>query len=95
MRWTRPGEGEKVEGGQEGVVKAIEVNYEKDVMDEFLKPIIVVGDEGRIKGVSNISSFPSPLTVQQIMIPYSSSITGLTVCAKSSVFSVSPTRLWK
>lgn len=46
------GEGEKVEGGKEGLVKAIEENYKKDVTDEFLKPIIVNGDEGRIKGES-------------------------------------------
>jgi len=51
------GEGEKVEGGQEGIVKAIEANYAKDVTDEFLKPIIVDGDEGRIKGASNVSCF--------------------------------------
>ena len=44
------GEGEKVEGGKEGLVKAIEENYKKDVTDEFLRPIIVNGDEGRIKG---------------------------------------------
>ena len=44
------GEGEKVEGGEEGLVKVIEENYKKDVTDEFLKPIIVNGDEGRIKG---------------------------------------------
>ena len=44
------GEGEKVEGGKEGLIKAIEGNYKKDVTDEFLKPIIVNGDEGRIKG---------------------------------------------
>lgn len=44
------GEGEKVEGGQEGLIKTIEGNYKKDVTDEFLKPIIVNGDEGRIKG---------------------------------------------
>ncbi|KAJ3513802.1 hypothetical protein NLJ89_g2742 [Agrocybe chaxingu] len=43
------GVGEPVEGGQEGVVKAIEGNYAKDVTDEFLKPIIVNGDAGRIK----------------------------------------------
>jgi 2,3-bisphosphoglycerate-independent phosphoglycerate mutase len=38
--------------GEEGkdVIKAIEANYAKDVTDEFLKPIIVNGDEGRIKG---------------------------------------------
>ena len=34
----------------EDVVKAIEAEYEKDITDEFLKPIIVNGDEGRIKG---------------------------------------------
>jgi 2,3-bisphosphoglycerate-independent phosphoglycerate mutase len=39
--------------GEEGkdVIKAIEANYAKDVTDEFLKPIIVNGDEGRIKGL--------------------------------------------
>jgi 2,3-bisphosphoglycerate-independent phosphoglycerate mutase len=31
-------------------VKAIEARYEKDETDEFLKPIIVNGDSGRIKG---------------------------------------------
>ena len=38
--------------GEEGhdVIKAIENNYAKDVTDEFLKPIIVNGDKGRIKG---------------------------------------------
>jgi len=44
------GVGEKVEQGQEGIVKAIEASYENDVTDEFFKPIIVNGDEGRIKG---------------------------------------------
>ncbi|KIP11081.1 hypothetical protein PHLGIDRAFT_84249 [Phlebiopsis gigantea 11061_1 CR5-6] len=39
------GEGEK----GEDVVAVIEENYKKDVTDEFLKPIIVNGDEGRIK----------------------------------------------
>ncbi|KAF7981408.1 hypothetical protein HWV62_33919 [Athelia sp. TMB] len=33
----------------EDVVKTIEAEYEKDITDEFLKPIIVNGDEGRIK----------------------------------------------
>ena len=45
-------EGEKVEGGKEGLVKAIEENYKKNVADEFLKPIIVNGDEGMTKGES-------------------------------------------
>jgi len=39
------GEGEK----GEDFVKAIEERYKKDETDEFLKPIIVNGDEGRIK----------------------------------------------
>ncbi|KAI5120565.1 hypothetical protein M0805_002515 [Coniferiporia weirii] len=39
------GEGEKVEDA----VKAIEERYKKGETDEFLKPIIVNGDEGRIK----------------------------------------------
>ncbi|KAF9035638.1 PGM protein [Panaeolus papilionaceus] len=51
------GVGEKAEGGQEGVVKAIEANYEKDVTDEFLKPIIVNGDEGRIKDEDTLFFF--------------------------------------
>ena len=40
------GEGEKAEDP----VKAIEERYKKDETDEFLKPIIVDGDAGRIKG---------------------------------------------
>lgn len=50
------GVGEKVEetkeGEDSGVVKAVEENYKKDVTDEFLKPIIVNGDAGRVKGMS-------------------------------------------
>lgn len=42
------GQGEAAEGGD--YVKAIEARYEKDETDEFLKPIIVNGDTGRIKG---------------------------------------------
>jgi 2,3-bisphosphoglycerate-independent phosphoglycerate mutase len=34
----------------EDPVKAIEESYKKDITDEFFKPIIVNGDEGRIKG---------------------------------------------
>ncbi|KAI0299962.1 hypothetical protein BC826DRAFT_720379 [Russula brevipes] len=41
------GQGEAAEGGD--YVKAIEARYEKDETDEFLKPIIVNGDAGRIK----------------------------------------------
>ncbi|KAF9068656.1 cofactor-independent phosphoglycerate mutase [Rhodocollybia butyracea] len=43
------GEGENLVDSQTGAVDAIKANYEKDVTDEFLKPIIVNGDEGRIK----------------------------------------------
>lgn len=42
------GKGEAVEGGD--YIKVIEARYEKDETDEFLKPIIVNGDTGRIKG---------------------------------------------
>ena len=43
------GQGEAV--GEDGdYVKAIEARYEKEETDEFLKPIIVNGDSGRIKG---------------------------------------------
>jgi 2,3-bisphosphoglycerate-independent phosphoglycerate mutase len=48
------GEGEVVEGGD--IVKAIESRYEKDETDEFLKPIILCGEEGRIKGLSKLLS---------------------------------------
>ena len=44
------GVGEKVEGGQDGLVKLLEENYAKDVTDEFFKPIIVNEEKGRIKG---------------------------------------------
>lgn len=42
------GEGDKAEDP----VKAIEERYKKDETDEFLKPLIVNGDSGRIKGES-------------------------------------------
>ena len=43
------GQGEAV--GEDGdYVKVIEARYEKEETDEFLKPIIVNGDSGRIKG---------------------------------------------
>ncbi|KAJ6608969.1 cofactor-independent phosphoglycerate mutase [Mycena sp. CBHHK59/15] len=42
------GEGEALDGGK-AAVDAIQGNYEKDVTDEFLKPIVVNGDAGRIK----------------------------------------------
>ena len=43
------GEGEDGTG-QDGIVDVIKQNYEKDITDEFLKPINVNGKEGRIKG---------------------------------------------
>lgn len=46
------GVGESLTGdSKEGAVGAIKENYEKDLTDEFLKPIIVNGEEGRIKGL--------------------------------------------
>jgi 2,3-bisphosphoglycerate-independent phosphoglycerate mutase len=43
------GEGEGGKGA-EGIIEVIKGNYDKDITDEFLKPIIVNGDAGRIKG---------------------------------------------
>ncbi|KAF8889840.1 cofactor-independent phosphoglycerate mutase [Infundibulicybe gibba] len=42
------GEGEDGKG-HEGIVDVIKANYEKDITDEFLKPIIVNGPDGRVK----------------------------------------------
>nr|GAT51464.1 predicted protein [Mycena chlorophos] len=47
------GEGEK----NEDAVAAIKASYEKDVTDEFLKPIIVNGDDGRVKQDDTIFFF--------------------------------------
>ena len=41
--------------GPDGILDVIKKNYEKDVTDEFFKPIIVNGDEGRIKGAPGFS----------------------------------------
>ncbi|KAK0243355.1 BPG-independent [Armillaria nabsnona] len=38
-------------------VATIKVNYEKDLTDEFLKPIIVNGDAGRIKDGDSLFFF--------------------------------------
>jgi len=91
------GEGEKVEGGPEGLVKAIEANYAKDVTDEFLKPLIVDGDVGRIKGTNFICrriSFAN-CTCLKMVIHCSSSITAQTVCVKLLPFSVFQISRWK
>lgn len=37
------------DGGDAG--SKIEENYKKDITDEFLKPILIGGDETRIKGI--------------------------------------------
>lgn len=43
------GEGEDGKG-HEGAVGVVEENYKKNVTDEFLKPIVVNGTEGRVQG---------------------------------------------
>lgn len=45
----------------EDVIAAIEENYAKDVTDEFLKPIIVNGEAGRIKGGHHHTTLMVPL----------------------------------
>ncbi|GJJ09018.1 hypothetical protein Clacol_003239 [Clathrus columnatus] len=44
------GEGEKI-SSQDEIISKIEERYKKDETDEFLKPIVVEGDN-RIKGMS-------------------------------------------
>ena len=81
------GKGEAAEGGD--YVSAIEARYEKDETDEFLKPIIVNGDAGRIKGAFFFFGFQPPpiplgLTHRQMTIRCSCSTTVRTVCARSA-----------
>lgn len=38
----------------EDAVTKVEEKYKEDITDEFLKPIIVGGDEGRIKGMPGV-----------------------------------------
>lgn len=55
------GQGDAI-ANQSELVSKIEENYSKDITDEFLKPIIIGGDEGRIKGqyTRTASTCPSP-----------------------------------
>ena len=66
------GEGEK---GSDNPVEDIKAKYDKKETDEFLKPVVYNGEEGRIQG-----SCPSLLRISdlQTMIPLSSSIIGQT-----------------
>lgn len=50
------GEGEDGMGA-EGIVGVIKENYTKDITDEFLKPIIVNGDAGRLKDSDTLFLF--------------------------------------
>jgi hypothetical protein len=84
------GEGEQ----SDDPVKTVKERYEKGETDEFLKPIIVGGDERRIKGASTRRSlslfhvFGTFLTdLPQTAITYSSSTTGLTASGRSPSFS--------
>lgn len=83
-------------------VKTIKERYEKGENDEFLKPIIVGGDERRIKGELFFSSMATTFVVLsccpvadvlQRTIPSSSSTTGPTVFDRlpsSSAMSTDP-----
>ncbi len=42
----------EISKGQDTAIDIVEENYKKDVTDEFLKPIIINGKEGRIQGIS-------------------------------------------
>jgi bisphosphoglycerate-independent phosphoglycerate mutase (AlkP superfamily) len=78
------GKGEIAEGSD--YVKAIEKKYEKDETDEFLKPIIVNGDPGRIKGAHPDSCPLYLLMDRQMAILYSCSTIALTACEKSVLY---------
>lgn len=83
------GKGAVAEGGD--YVAAIEARYEKDETDEFLKPIIVNGEAGRIKGalrcfcvLAGCSWMTLGSTLHgQMAIRCSCSITARTACARS------------
>lgn len=51
----------------EAMVEEIEKNYKADVTDEFLKPIIVGGSQGRIKGASRHARATRRRTVNQFI----------------------------
>ncbi|KAH6907867.1 phosphoglycerate mutase [Coprinopsis sp. MPI-PUGE-AT-0042] len=56
--------------GWEGAVKIVEENYKKDLMDEFLKPIIVNGDKGRVEEGDTLLSVSGGLEdVDDLTIP--------------------------
>ena len=74
------GEGE----ASEDPIATIEERYKKDETDEFLKPIIIGGDEGRIKGIATgIWSHSNTLITFQRVIPFSFSTTAPTGCERS------------
>ena len=86
---------ERVKIAAEGLVKGegeasddpiatIEARYKKDETDEFLKPIIIGGDEGRIKGVDDVALVSSQRTDSlQRVTPFSFSTIALTGCERS------------
>ena len=86
------GKGEAAEDGD--YVQAIEARYKKDETDEFLKPIIVNGDPGRVQGTHFPPSYPLLLLMdKQMAIPYSCSTIALTACERSALFSAVWTNL--
>ena len=90
MKGIVSGEGEE----SSDPVKTINERYEKDETDEFLKPIIVGGKESRVKGMMAYSTIRSVQMADenwQMMTPFSSSTTALTVFAKSPSCSVTTT----
>jgi bisphosphoglycerate-independent phosphoglycerate mutase (AlkP superfamily) len=88
------GEGEQ----SDDPVKTVKERYETGENDEFLKPIIVGGDEGRIKGAHSIASLltsaPMLTDLLQTTTSSSSSTTAQTVSARPrSSWALSTSRL--
>jgi len=74
------GEGE----ASEDPIATIEERYKKDETDEFLKPIIIGGDEGRIKGIDGACPASTKQADHLQRVTHSSfSTTVLTGCERS------------
>jgi hypothetical protein len=93
--------GEGIKTTKEEVLDEIQKGYdaEKKVTDEFWKPIIVNGDEGRIKGMVlcfyGIREVLLKWVITQMVIPFSSSTTAPIVCVRFPVYSDCLTSPWR
>lgn len=76
-------------------VATIRKRYEIDETDEFFKPIIVGGDETRIKGEYARYIYGFPHITRQTRIPCFSSTIARIVCVRLCRYSVCLTSRWR